>query len=427
MFLAVCLGLSLTLLSGLSAPAFAEGALVIATDQENERHIRAIADEFSREYPDVSVEIIVQAPGAVRESRLRAFLSAENPPDLFVHIPGALLAAVQPERHFFDFSGQGWAKQLKPEFMRSARFGGKVLAAPIGSMMLGGIFYNREVYQRYGLEPPEDWAAFMKNVIVLKANGVTPVLQGHADAWTSQLITLADFHNLRQKSPDFAEDLTMNRDHYATNEAALRSFSKVEDLARVRAFNADAPRLGYHEVIQRLVGGEGGHFPMHTSLFSYMGKAYPEAIRKLGFFPVPPDEASGGGVTMWMPNVLVMPLKSRNKGEALAFLDIMMSDRGCLIRLESLAVVGPAPSRNCDTVGGLPYWVDDLIDVARNNENNTAALEFFTPLKGQTLEFLLIELMNGEISAEDAARAYDRDIRRRALSLRLPDWDLKLR
>jgi raffinose/stachyose/melibiose transport system substrate-binding protein len=50
------------------------------------------------------------------------------------------------------------------------------------------------------------------------------------------------------------------------------------------------------------------------------------------------------------------------------------------------------------------------------------ALEFLSPVKGPTLEQLCVAVGTGQMTPEEAAAAYDEDVKKQAQQLGLPGW-----
>ena len=58
--------------------------------------------------------------------------------------------------------------------------------------------------------------------------------------------------------PDFAEKFEAGETKYATSEAGLKSFQKLEDLQSY--FNEDYTATTYADACDKLVNGEAGHY-----------------------------------------------------------------------------------------------------------------------------------------------------------------------
>src|SRR6185295_1644532 len=116
---------------------------------------------------------------------------------------------------------QPYVGDLDATFKSTVSAGGKLYGVPFGGATGGGILYNKAVYSKLGLQVPKTWADFMANNAKIKAAGVAPIVQTYQDTWTSQMIVLADFHNVAAAQPGFAAQYTAGKAKYATTPAAL--------------------------------------------------------------------------------------------------------------------------------------------------------------------------------------------------------------
>jgi raffinose/stachyose/melibiose transport system substrate-binding protein len=58
-----------------------------------------------------------------------------------------------------------------------------------------------------------------------------------------------------------------------------------------------------------------------------------------------------------------------------------------------------------------------------DQKKSGVALEFLSPIKGPSLEQILIEVGSGIRSAESGAKLYDEDVKKQAQQLGLPGWN----
>ena len=121
---------------------------------------------------------------------------------------------------------------------------------PFGTGMGGGIFYNEKIYEENGLSIPMTWEEFAANNDTLLAAGIRRVGASYAagSTWTSQLFVLADFYNVAQAEPTFAEDYTANKVKYATTPAAVRGFEHLQEGFEKGWWNEDYGSATYEDV-----------------------------------------------------------------------------------------------------------------------------------------------------------------------------------
>ena len=133
--------------------------------------------------------------------------------DVFFYNSGSLLQALNPEESILDLTGDPMLDNVVEAFFPSVTQNDKVFGVPFGTGMGGGILYSRKIYEENGLTVPTTWEEFAANNDALLAAGITPVGASFAagSTWTSQLFVLADFYNVTQAEPTFAEDYTANK------------------------------------------------------------------------------------------------------------------------------------------------------------------------------------------------------------------------
>jgi raffinose/stachyose/melibiose transport system substrate-binding protein len=67
--------------------------------------------------------------------------------------------------------------------------------------------------------------------------------------------------------------------------------------------------------------------------------------------------------------------------------------------------------------------VKDVVPYFNKAGGASPALEFLSPIKGPSLEQILIEVGSGIRSAESGAKLYDEDVKKQAQQLGLPGWN----
>ncbi len=172
------------------------------------------------------------------------------------------------------------------------------------------------------------------------------------------------------------------------------------------------------DALKRLIDGDAGHYPLGTIALAVIDDST-EHMQSFGFFPIPPDVPTpDSGVTLWMPYGLAVVKRTPHPAAARAFLDFATSEAGCDIIAQHHGDFGlPVTHSGKDRESTL-LALQQLKHYAAQS-GTTVALEFLSPIKGPSLEVILVRLAKGEITALEAARLYDRDLKRRALELDL--------
>ena len=178
--------------------------LAVWTGAEGEA-FQAVLDGFTEKNPDVKVSYkSAKEPATV----LSTAVEGGNPPDI---------AALPQPGFMTDFAQRGALKpidfatdKIKEGYSDSWLDLGTVDGKLYGLFFKGAnkstVWYNVPAFEDAGVEPPEDWDAFLEAGDTLKASGVTPYSIGAADGWT--LTDLFENIYLRTAGPEKYDQLT---------------------------------------------------------------------------------------------------------------------------------------------------------------------------------------------------------------------------
>jgi alpha-glucoside transport system substrate-binding protein len=178
--------------------------LAVWTGAEGEA-FQAVLDGFTEKNPDVKVSYkSAKEPATV----LSTAVEGGNPPDI---------AALPQPGFMTDFAQRGALKpidfatdKIKEGYSESWLDLGTVDGKLYGLFFKGAnkstVWYNVPAFEDAGVEPPEDWDAFLEAGDTLKASGVTPYSIGAADGWT--LTDLFENIYLRTAGPEKYDQLT---------------------------------------------------------------------------------------------------------------------------------------------------------------------------------------------------------------------------
>jgi raffinose/stachyose/melibiose transport system substrate-binding protein len=301
--------------------------------------------------------------------------------------------------------------------------GNDLYGAPITSSFGGGILYNKKVYEKLGLQVPKTWAEFMANNAKIKAAGIDPVIQSYQDTWTSQLLVLADYHNIAATDSGWAQKYTAGQVKYA-QEPAVKGFQRLEEVHKAGYENKDYRSIKFEKGISLLAAGKGAHYPMLGVVVGNLATSDPEHINDVGFFGQPGDDAAKAGATIWMPAGLYIP-KSTEGAQleaAKKFVAFVASPEGCEVQTKAYPPAGPYMVKGCTLPADAPQAVKDVVAYVEKG-NITPALEFQSPIKGPALEQITVEVGSGLRSAPAGAALYDKDVKKQAQQLGLKGWE----
>jgi raffinose/stachyose/melibiose transport system substrate-binding protein len=383
---------------------------------------QGLAEAFHAKNPDITVQVQQRPGGAEGDNIVKTRLSTGEMTDVFLYNSGSLFQALKPQQNLVPLTGESWAGQVEDLFKPTVSVGNELYGAPITSSFGGGILYNKKVYEKLGLQVPKTWAEFMANNAKIKAAGIDPVIQSYQDTWTSQLLVLADYHNIAAADPGWAQKYTAGQVKYA-QEPAVKGFQRLEEVHKAGYENKDYRSIKFEKGVSLLAAGKGAHYPMLGVVVGNLATSDPEHINDVGFFGQPGDDASKAGATIWMPAGLYIPKSTEGDQleAAKKFVAFVASPEGCDVQSKAFPPSGPYMVKGCELPAEVPAAVKDMVAYVKAG-NITPALEFSSPVKGPALEQITVEVGSGLRSAADGAALYDKDVKKQAQQLGLKGW-----
>jgi raffinose/stachyose/melibiose transport system substrate-binding protein len=405
-------------------PAAAAVTLTYLVDdsEANQASAKALAEAYMALHPEVTITVESRPGGTEGDNIVKTRLATGEMTDIFWYNSGSLLQALNPSETLVDLSQETFVANMVESFLPTVSQNGQIFGVPSQTAMGGGILYNKKIYEDLGLNVPKTWAEFAANNEAIKEAGIPPVIATFADTWTSQLFVLADYYNVEQAHPTFAADYTNNKAKYATTPEAMAGFTYLREGFDKEWWQQDFGTTTFEQGLNMLANGEGAHYPMLTFALSTIAANSPDLVNDIGFFAQPGTDAAKNGATIWMPAATYIPKTTSNLEVAKDFLGFIASTAGVDALNAATAPTGPYVVKGAtlpDSVLPAVKEVAAYIDAGQSGP----ALEFLSPVKGPTLEQLCVAVGTGQMTPEEAAAAYDEDVKKQAQQLGLPGWE----
>lgn len=326
--------------------------ILVGSADASDRALQLMNEAFEDAYPDVSVEF-ASVPNenyaATKSSRMTAGnvdIVVGGPRQLPEWVPAdaeedesrAVRAGV-----YRDLSDQPFVDRFTSTLMDSLLFEGRHFQMPLGVTYYNGVYYNKSIFEQYGLNVPTTWSEFLEVAETLQSNGVTPLGLGGRDGWPAGLLQLAAVHGA---FPTQADKLSLSEGLW-TGEIALDDPVNVDILEKVETlYGLAQPNfagVGYETIP---AGFAAGDFAMtidgtwnQTTIDIAVGDAF-----EYGYFPLPANEdpALTGSLAGKVELRLLVPSNAPNPEAALAWLDFVSTPENYASFLE---VAGYAPAQ----------------------------------------------------------------------------------
>ena len=137
---------------------------------------------------NIKVKVNLEMPSTDQyDSVLQARLTGGDAPDLYT-IHSNNLATYNNRGDLTDLSNEALAGKIFENVKETVSVDGKLLAVPIESQAWG-VLYNKDIFDKCGLQVPNTLDELNNVCKVLKDNGYTPFLLAFQEQWVPQLMT----------------------------------------------------------------------------------------------------------------------------------------------------------------------------------------------------------------------------------------------
>jgi ABC-type glycerol-3-phosphate transport system substrate-binding protein len=320
--------------------------LQIMTSQEAADVLTQLTEEFTRQNPTVTFEVIAEANSNIN-TNLSRILTRATPPDL-LFTP----ALAQPARDglltnldpYFDAYGwDEWSQELlkiarlTPEGDRGE---GSLYAVGIGYNVTG-IYYNKEIAAQVGLtSAPKTFAEFEQAATDAVDAGYLGFSLAAKDAGTPFL--LQELQNAYGNAPEINDWIYQRPGATFDQPGMLAAAEKIQEWTKNGVISPDALSVDYPTMMADFQAGKALYVPVgdweNARLTAAMGD-------NVGFFLIPPVKQGAKQYTMAAPANYTIPERSKNKDVAAYFLNWLQTDekaRSIIVNVLGSSPGGPA-------------------------------------------------------------------------------------
>ena len=215
---------------------------------------------------------------------IRAYLVAEPAPDVLTWFAG------NRARFFIDrdlimpvsdvWEEEGWNEDFPKGFRAMSEVDGEAYFLPT-SWYWWAIFYRTDIFEEYGITPPETWDELIAACETLDGAGLIPITIGTKFRWTAA--AWFDYLNMRINGPQFHLDLMLGKESY-TDPRVKEVFVKWNELFEANCFIDDAAAYSWQDAVDPLNQGDAAMYLMGQFI---MDPVADEIEDKIDFFQFP--------------------------------------------------------------------------------------------------------------------------------------------
>lgn len=258
----------------------------------------ALAEEYAADHDGFSLELITTPDRPSYIQKYETLAAANKLPELFDTDAtpfAAKLASVQRMIDVEDLLTElGMIDDFRPAALDYQRFDDGALHMIPLEFGVEVFWYNKELFEKAGVEVPTTLDELIPVCEALAASGVTPIAVGGQDAWP--LERYVAYQPFRIAGPDYITQLKQG-DAAFSDEPGAAAAAWLADLGSVGAFQRGFSSVGYADAQALFTSGKAAIYGMGTwELPNLATTELPEAMHeKIAFFtlPVTDDSATG--------------------------------------------------------------------------------------------------------------------------------------
>lgn len=312
------------LLFMLSATAFAKSEInfaLLTVNGEQRNVYSELVKKFERHYPSIKVNIQALEQETYKQE-IEGWLKAESKSDVMFWFGGERLnefvrqGLIEPIDDVWD--KYAWNERITEAAQTVAQVNSNYFGLPI-HYYNWGIYYNKVLFAKYDLQPPQTWAQFLEICNKLKKHGVEPITLGSKDDWP--VAGWFDYINLRLNGLDFHKSLMHGEVSYL-DDRVRNVFHYLGSLVKSGYFLEEHDEKSWKAALPYLYRGMAGMVLMGNFWTSQI----PDPLRKdISLFRFPKLFDGMPFYEEAPTDLLIIPSNAKNKKDAAVFLNFMSS------------------------------------------------------------------------------------------------------
>lgn len=279
-----------------------------------EQSIKNAAKRFEDKHPGVTVKVVRQENDPYK-TKLSVAMGGGNPPDVFHSWGGGWLKNFVDAGQVLDITNEVDKDNYLEAAISPATYEQKIYGVPIG-MDIVPVWYNKEIFKKYGIEEPKTYDELLAIVKKLKANNIIPFALANKSKWPGSFYMMYLAERIGGK--DLFNEAYERTGRGFDDDAYVQAAAKIQELVKMGAFPDGVNGLNYDtgQSRQLLYSNKAAMEIQGSWIIGNIRNEMPEFEKKLGFFLFPAVEGGKGSakdVVGGVSPVFSVAEKSANK------------------------------------------------------------------------------------------------------------------
>lgn len=304
-------------------------------------YFEEVVKEFESQNPDIKIKMEAIADEPIKD-KLRVILGGNEVPDIMFSWSGEFARKFVRADAALDLTpyleeDTAWKDSFIPASLQPFTSDGENYGIPL--RFNGKFFvYNKEIFEKHGLQAPKTWDEFLDVLDTLKEEGETPLMLGNESPWAA----IHYLTGLNQKMVD--QKVRMNDYNPLSGEFTDPGYVKaMEMLAEIneKGYFMENVNSSSHDMVKQMfLAGKGAIFYVELEEFQNIEDGLKG---NWGFFPMPAI-AEGDGSQNYItgaPDGFIVSSKTKHPKEAVEFLKFLTSKENSLKLVKDIGWPSP--------------------------------------------------------------------------------------
>jgi raffinose/stachyose/melibiose transport system substrate-binding protein len=249
-------------------------------------------EQFQAANPDVVMEI-QGIPRDQYQTRLKTQAAAGELPDAFNAWPNTPIREYVEAGLLADINNimdrnPGWRDSIIPIAKDQFTVDGKTYGVGLGISVTSVFFYNKALFEKYGVKIPETYGELKTAIETFKNNNVIPIALGNKARWPAQSEIFSIVANRVTGSSWFLDAVAGKNGAKFTDKTFIDALGVMKELADMNAFNRDYNTIDDVQVRQYFYTEEAAMMINGTWVIPDMVQNAPASMKdniEMGAFP----------------------------------------------------------------------------------------------------------------------------------------------
>lgn len=338
---------------------------------EQQKLLKKLVHRFDNKHSSESIKIEFFENDPYK-TKIRLAMGAGNPPDIFFSWGGGVLKNYIGAGKVYPIGNSVHKNKFFPYVMNDITYNGKVYGIPNAGTQPVLFYYNKKIFSKYDISPPETWDDLLKTVKLLRKKGIVPISLAGKNKWPDLMYEEYLVNRIGGNSP--FEKVLNNTANAWSDPAFIHANELIRELVSEHAFPKNFDALDYNigQSTELLYTGKAAMQLMGAWDYQAILSDAPQFIRKgdLGWFNFP--EVKGGkgdpkNVAGNPTNYYCISQESKYKNLSKQFLSESVMDGFDIDGLIKIGLVPPVKGIE----GKLeqsdhPQWLKHIYEMAKN-------------------------------------------------------------